>query len=115
MCGIAGIFLLQPDASCPDLADRLQAMLAAMRHRGPDDEGVVLAPGGRGGLVNCRLAIRDLSPAGHMPMANAAETVWLTYNGELYDTDPLRAELSRLGYTFRSHSDTEILLHGYEA
>src|SRR5437016_6080479 len=100
MCGIAGIFLLQPGAALPDLPDRLRTMAAAMQHRGPDDEGIFVAPGGRGGLVNRRLAIRDLSSAGHMPMANAAQTVWLTYNGELYDTEGVRSELTRRGYCF---------------
>ncbi len=93
----------------------LGAMAERMAHRGPDDEGVYVAPGGRVGLVNRRLAIRDLSLAGHMPMGNAAETVWITYNGEIYNADGLRAELEATGFVFRSHSDTEVILHGYEA
>ncbi len=90
-------------------------MNAAMRHRGPDDEGVYLSLDGRLGMANRRLAIRDLSPAGHMPMSNEEGSVWITYNGEIYNTDELRAGLERLGYTFRSTSDTEIILAGYLA
>jgi asparagine synthase (glutamine-hydrolysing) len=112
MCGIAGI--LSPDSS-DDLRPRLTSMIAAQRHRGPDDEGVYVLPDGRAALANCRLAIRDLSPAGHMPMANRNGTVWITYNGELYNTAELRPELEALGYVFRSHSDTEVILCGYEA
>ena len=114
MCGIAGI-LLRPHADLPDLRDRLQQMAGSMQHRGPDDEGLYISPDGRVGFVNRRLAIRDLSPAGHMPMSNADQTVWITYNGEVYNTDELRPELEQLGYTFRSTSDTEVILKGYEA
>lgn len=114
MCGIAGI-ILNPDQELPDLATRLRAMAAAMHHRGPDDEGIYLAANGRSGLANRRLAIRDLSPAGHMPMGSDDETVWITYNGEIYNADELRTELETAGYRFRSHSDTEVILRGYEA
>ncbi|MEK9164401.1 MAG: asparagine synthase (glutamine-hydrolyzing), partial [Chloroflexota bacterium] len=106
-------------------------MRDAMTHRGQDDAGLFVSGDGCVGLANRRLAIRDLSPAGHMPMGNEAcaeqgrsacteqgrsdGTVWITYNGEIYNTDELRPELERLGYTFRSSSDTEVILHGYEA
>lgn len=114
MCGIAGI-LAYPNHALPDLPERLAAMAQAMLHRGPDDGGVYVAPDGRAGLANRRLAIRDVSPAGHMPMSNAESDVWITYNGEIYNADELRAELERLNYHFRSNSDTEVILHGYEA
>jgi asparagine synthase (glutamine-hydrolysing) len=114
MCGIAGIFLRASSPSIPDMGERLTAMGKAERHRGPDDEGVFLLWNGRGGLANQRLAIRDLSPHGHMPMGNDAGTIWITYNGEIYNADELRAELERLGPVFQSHSDTEVILHGYE-
>lgn len=114
MCGIAGIFL-KPERRLDDLPQRLQAMASAMAHRGPDDEGIFVAAHGRFGCANRRLAIRDLSPAGHMPMTNPAQTVWITYNGEVYNAGPLRAELERAGYGFRSTSDTEVILRGYEA
>ena len=114
MCGIAGI-ILKPQARLEVLQGQLQKMAMAMAHRGPDDEGIYISPDQRVGLVNRRLAIRDLSPAGHMPMANPAEDVWITYNGEIYNADELRTELEQLGYTFASTSDTEVILHGYEA
>jgi len=114
MCGIAGI-LLRPGADLPDFRERLQRMATLMQHRGPDDEGIYISPDGRVGFANRRLAIRDLSPAGHMPMANPAQDVWITYNGEIYNADELRPELESLGYAFRSTSDTEVILRGYEA
>lgn len=112
MCGIAGI-ILQPHTRLPDLAARLAAMAGAMAHRGPDDEGVYVAPGGQVGLANRRLAIRDLSPAGHMPMQTPDGLVTITYNGEIYNAGELRQELERLDCVFRSHSDTEVILLGY--
>ncbi|MEZ4736433.1 MAG: asparagine synthase (glutamine-hydrolyzing), partial [Caldilineaceae bacterium] len=114
MCGIAGI-ILQPQVRLPDLADRLSAMAHAMAHRGPDDAGVYVAPGGQVGLANRRLAIRDLSPAGHMPMTTGDGLVTITYNGEIYNAAELRHDLTALGYTFRSQSDTEVILLGYVA
>ncbi len=89
-------------------------MAGAMVHRGPDDEGIFFTDDGRIGLASRRLAIRDLSPAGHMPMANEDRSVWITYNGEIYNADELRAELEKGKYRFRSHSDTEVVLRGYE-
>jgi len=115
MCGIAGFYRFNQEASTPDLRERLPAMAEAMRHRGPDDGGVHFTDNGRVGLASRRLAIRDLSPAGHMPMGNDAASVWITYNGEIYNAKELRAELEGRGYAFRSHSDTEVILHGYEA
>lgn len=114
MCGIAGV-ALGPHVASTDLPKQLAAMADAMVARGPDDGGVYFAPDGRVGLANRRLAIRDLSPAGHMPMANADGTVWITYNGELYNADELRAQLGHLGFRFLSQADTEVILHGYEA
>lgn len=67
------------------------------------------------GLANRRLAIVDLTPTGHQPMCNEDRTLWIVYNGELYNADDLRAELSGLGHRFVSHSDTEVILHAYEA
>jgi asparagine synthase (glutamine-hydrolysing) len=114
MCGIAGI-LANPNHTLTDLPERLAAMAQVMLHRGPDDGGQYVSPDGRAGLANRRLAIRDLSPAGHMPMSNAEGDVWITYNGEIYNAAELRAELERLNYRFRSSSDTEVILHGYQA
>jgi asparagine synthase (glutamine-hydrolysing) len=114
MCGIAGV-ALGSGGSRTDLAYRVQAMADGLLHRGPDDGGLYESVDRRVALGTRRLAIQDLSPAGHMPMANAAETVWITYNGELYNAAELRADLETLGYTFRSHGDTEVVLYGYEA
>lgn len=113
MCGIAGIASLSgPPAR--DLRERVETMCDAIRHRGPDDHGVELCAQGVVALGNQRLAIRDISPAGHMPMANAAGNVRITYNGEIYNAVDLRRELERDGITFRSTSDTEVILYGYE-
>jgi asparagine synthase (glutamine-hydrolysing) len=89
-------------------------MIAIMGHRGPDDQGVYLSPDGLAGLGNCRLSIIDLSPAAHMPMGNEDGSVWITYNGEIYNFPALRKELLSRGHAFRSRADTEVILHGYE-
>jgi asparagine synthase (glutamine-hydrolysing) len=90
-------------------------MATAMRHRGPDDEGLWLSDDGRVGLVNRRLAIVDCSPNGHMPMRNHDGTACITHNGEVYNAAELRRELTALGHRFRSTGDTEAILRGYEA
>lgn len=113
MCGIAGI-ILKPNSLSMNLAPKLHAMAQAMVHRGPDDEGIFVSSEGCIGFANRRLAIRDLSPAGHMPMANDAQDVVITYNGEIYNADELRVQLEDYGYAFRSNSDTEVILRGYE-
>ena len=134
MCGIAGVAGRAPGALRP-----LRAMTAALRHRGPDDEGYLLADSGSGmstphggtetvaalglsrvpdeppagcdvGLGNRRLSILDLSPAGHQPMASADGALWATYNGEIFNYVELRQELKGLGHVFRTGSDTEVLL-----
>lgn len=115
MCGIAGIIGLAQQSPLSNLSGRLEAMAAAMQHRGPDDQGIYISPDDRVGFTTRRLAIRDLSPCGHMPMGNAPGTVWITFNGEIYNADELRQELEALGYTFHSTADTEAILHGYEA
>src|SRR6266508_2554921 len=114
MCGIAGI-ATSADAQIPDLRERLEAMAGAMLHRGPDDGGVYVSHEGLVGLANRRLAIRDLSPAGHMPMSTTDGALWITYNGEIYNAAELRAELEAKGFAFRSNSDTEVILYGYRA
>jgi len=107
MCGICGT------AGFVD-RDLLEGMTAALLHRGPDDGGVWFSHEAGIGLGNRRLAIIDLTPGGHQPMSNAAGDVWLTYNGETYNFPELRAELTARGYPFRSRSDTEVVLAGYE-
>jgi asparagine synthase (glutamine-hydrolysing) len=109
MCGIAGIL----HASGPRVDARdLRAMAGALAHRGPDDEG--LHVDGPLGLAHRRLSILDLSSAGHQPMANEDGTVWVAYNGQLYDFEPLRERLEARGHRFRSHTDTEVIVHLYE-
>lgn len=113
MCGIGG-FLLPPGAASDSrLEARLWAMIATLRHRGPDDEGVWTD--GRTGLAHARLSIIDLSPAAHQPMASADGAVWITYNGEIYNFAEIRRDLEALGYPFRSRSDTEVIVNGWHA
>ena len=110
MCGIAGKLFFEPARPVdPALLERMGAVL---EHRGPDDAGVYRA--GPVGLVSRRLAIVDLSSAGHQPMASADGRLWITYNGEIYNFLLLRAELERQGVTFRSRTDTEVILALYE-
>src|SRR5256885_15129923 len=114
MGGIGGIYesgVAQPGIS----AGLVERMRDTMVHRGPDDAGVYVSDDRRVGLGNRRLAIVDLSPAGHIPMANADGRVWLAYNGEVYNHERLRPALMAQGYGFRSRTDTETLLHLYEA
>ena len=91
--------------------DVLRRMRDTMVHRGPDDEGLFIS--GNVGLGHRRLSIVDLS-GGHQPMANADETIWITYNGELYNFRELRAEMEARGHAFRTKSDTEVVLRAYE-
>lgn len=114
MCGIAGIIFKQDTSDSFDLENRLACMNQTMHHRGPDDEGIFVSPDKRVGFANRRLAIRDLSPAGHMPMRDAEGDVCITYNGEIYNADTLRAELQTIGHVFQSDSDTEVILEGYK-
>lgn len=89
-------------------------MARAMQHRGPDDMGAWHDAAGPVGLGQRRLSIIDLSPAGHQPMCNEDGTVWITFNGEIYDFDSHRNWLLGRGHVFKSHTDTEVLLHLYE-
>lgn len=107
MCGICGT------AGFAD-AELLRRMTSALHHRGPDDAGIFISPHRDVGLGNCRLSVIDLSSAGHMPMCNENEDVWITYNGEIYNFLELRAQLMKCGHRFRSNTDSEVLIHGYE-
>lgn len=107
MCGIAALFAAAPQP----LEPLVRRMTELIRHRGPDDEGVALFE--QTALGNRRLAIVDLSPAGHQPMSDHEGRCWVTYNGEIYNHLELRAELEARGHRFRSHTDTEIILAGY--
>lgn len=109
MCGIAGIYDF---GGRPIAASEIKRMSLAIRHRGPDDEGHYVGQGI--GLANRRLAIIDLSPAGHQPMANEDGSVLIVYNGELYNFLELVPLLEARGHQFHSRSDTEVILHAYE-
>jgi asparagine synthase (glutamine-hydrolysing) len=113
MCGIAGFLIDGWHPATNDLEARLWRMIAVLRHRGPDDEGVWTD--GTAGLAHARLSIIDVSPAGHQPMSSADGDVWITYNGEVYNFSEIRRELSALGYRFRSRSDTEVIVNGWHA
>ena len=91
-------------------------MLAAIAHRGPDDEGMYLAEAGGGervGLGHRRLSIIDLSPAGHEPMSDDRGEIWLTFNGEIYNFKELRQELEKRGHRFKSETDAEVIIYAY--
>src|SRR5262245_11771326 len=105
MCGVAGVLHLDGSPASPV---SLKRMTDAVAHRGPDGEGHHVD--GPLGLGHRRLAIIDLSPGGKQPMATADGRYVVTYNGELYNFQELRAELEKLGHRFRSRSDTEVLL-----
>lgn len=113
MCAIAGF--LAAGARLPEaIAEaRLAAMIAPLRHRGPDGEGSW--SDGRAGLAHARLAVIDLSPAAHQPMASADGSVWIAYNGEIYNFAEIRRDLEALGYPFRSRGDTEVVVNGWHA
>lgn len=113
MCGIAGRAWLR----CPGDPRVLETMSTSMRHRGPDDRGTVMCRAGDMtiGLASTRLSILDLTPAGHMPMANRDKSIWLVYNGEIYNHAELRRELGdNANVAYRSRTDTETLLYTYE-
>ena len=110
MCGISGV------VNCGDAAT-LARMTDVQTHRGPDDSGRwerTFPDGGYIGLGSRRLSILDLSADGHMPMSNEDGSVWITYNGEIYNFADLRRELEGKGHRFRSHTDTEAVVHLYE-
>ncbi|MBS1817916.1 MAG: asparagine synthase (glutamine-hydrolyzing) [Acidobacteria bacterium] len=113
MCGIAGfVDAFEQSGYTADSAElRLRAMCAAIRHRGPDDEGVWV--GDDVALGMRRLSIIDLS-GGHQPMPNEDRTLWLVFNGEIYNYRELRRELESLGHHFATASDTETIVHAYE-
>ena len=133
MCGITGIYCANHKRV--DLRD-LELMTASLQHRGPDDKGFLLADTVTGevlqsremallksfleskrpdlGIGHQRLSIIDLSDAGHQPMCNEDESIWIVYNGEIYNYLEIRRELEPLGHHFKSQTDTEVIVHAYE-
>lgn len=147
MCGISGIVSLKGNS--PGLLEAARLMNAAIRHRGPDGEGFLLASSdwkpvpvfseetpdeiSSSGFLHAplthisnfssdpqlilahrRLSIIDLSPAGHQPLCSADGSLWITYNGEIYNYIELKAELEKLGHAFKTHTDTEVVLAAYQ-
>jgi asparagine synthase (glutamine-hydrolysing) len=110
MCGITGILAF--DQNNPASHECIQKMTDSLHHRGPDDEGIYLSE--RVALGHRRLAIIDLSPDGHQPMSGPDGSTWLVYNGEIYNYLDIKAELQARGHQFKSHSDTEVILHAYQ-
>jgi len=131
MCGIVGIYDLKGKAIVPELLVKMNNKIG---HRGPDDDGYVLIDdrssqkaicdfeqhtegpidGFNLGLGHKRLSIVDLSPLGHQPMKDEEDKVWLVFNGEIYNHITLRKQLEQLGYSFKSHSDTEVIIAAYK-
>src|SRR5215831_16874879 len=109
MCGIAGIFNLE--TRDPVEERDVRQMLSMIRHRGPDQFGIYLD--GPVGLGNARLSIIDLS-GGQQPIPNEDGTLWIVFNGEIFNYVELRPELEARGHKFTTTSDTEVLLHAYE-
>lgn len=109
MCGIAGIFNYRDSAPVHPL--QLKSMADSMVHRGPDDEGFFVA--GPVGLAHRRLSIIDIK-SGHQPMSNEDDSIWIVFNGEIYNHLDIRRVLEAKGHVYRTHSDTESIIHAYE-
>jgi asparagine synthase (glutamine-hydrolysing) len=111
MCGIAGVVALREGLEPPSL-EQLSLMAGALRHRGPDGFGVYRDR--RAGLGHARLSIIDLA-TGQQPLSNEDGSLWIVFNGEIFNYVELRAELEALGHRFRTRSDTEVIVHAWEA
>src|SRR5689334_3839893 len=109
MCGIAGLAYTRN--AIQNAAEIVRRMIDIQNHRGPDGQGFFDDDGIS--LGHARLAIIDLSEAGHQPMTDATGRYWLTYNGEIYNYLELTSELKKLGHNFRGHCDAEVLLASY--
>jgi len=109
MCGICGKLDFYKNRISEEL---LEKMCRSFPYRGPDDEGIYIDP--PVGLGHRRLSIIDLSPAGHQPMHNEDESIWVVFNGEIYDFQKLRKQLQSNGHTLKSRTDCETILHLYE-
>ncbi|MBP7388798.1 MAG: asparagine synthase (glutamine-hydrolyzing) [Chitinophagales bacterium] len=110
MCGIAGQLKFNGRVE----ETTIISMTNAIKHRGPDGDGVYVNADATLALGHRRLSFLDLSTAGKQPMTNEDGTLWVTYNGEIYNYVELKAELVKLGHVFHSHTDTEVIIHGYE-
>ena len=110
MCGICGVAVPRNADRGPDVT-QLARMRDSLTHRGPDDAGLYIDS--QAGLGHRRLSIVDLN-GGHQPMPNEDRTIWISYNGEIYNHKDLRPMLKRSGHVYRSASDTETIVHLYE-
>jgi asparagine synthase (glutamine-hydrolysing) len=113
MCGIVGVLKMRSSARLGLSAETANRMVQALRYRGPDGQDQWTSPDGNCWLGHTRLAIVDLA-GGHQPMSNEDGSVWVTFNGEIYNHLDIHRELVSLGHQFRTRCDTEILVHGYE-
>ena len=93
----------------------IQRMDSRLSHGGPDDSGYIIHEEPHYVLGHRRLSIMDPSPLGHQPMSNSSQNIWLSFNGEIYNFNEIKKELLELGHVFISHSDTEVIIHAYEA
>jgi asparagine synthase (glutamine-hydrolysing) len=109
MCGIAGVVEFNRRTEVDPQV--LRQMCAAMAHRGPDDEGIRTE--GRVGIAMRRLSIIDVA-SGHQPLSNEDGTIWIVFNGEIYNHAVLRKQLEDRGHRYRTHCDTETIVHLYE-
>jgi len=110
MCGIAGFVESDPTLTDEARHGLIHRMCDVIRHSGPDDEGVYVEPGVALGMR--RLSIIDLS-SGHQPIHNEDRTVWIVFNGEIYNFPELRRELEAAGHRFYTNTDTEAIVHAY--
>lgn len=108
MCGIIGKISNKIDI------EKFIKMRDTLSHRGPDDEGLFINDSNQVALGHRRLSIIDLTKAGKQPMSNEDGTIWITYNGEIYNFKTIRRELIEKGHIFKSNTDTEVIIHGYE-
>ena len=112
MCGLAGLLCMDGRPAGPAEEAVVREMCESIAYRGPDDAGTITA--GPACLGSRRLAIQDLSPAGHMPMSDAEGRYWVAYNGEAYNFREIRTELERQGAVFHSDGDTEVVLEAWK-
>src|SRR5690242_8433683 len=108
MCGVAGILA---NNGPPPSVEELRRMASALRHRGPDAAGVYRDT--RMGLAHARLSIVDVA-GGRQPLCNEDGSLWICFNGEIFNHVELRADLTALGHVFRTRSDTEVIVHAFE-
>jgi asparagine synthase (glutamine-hydrolysing) len=113
MCRIVGLVSLERDLGT-NIEETLMKMRDVLSHGGPDDAGIYIDKEQGVALGNRRLSILDLSSLGHQPMSNEEESLWITYNGEIYNFMEIRKDLESLGYRFKSNTDTEVILKAYQ-